>query len=99
MHNVWKYGHIQYLEVMTARGGLMGGVGNEEGGMHNTILVRIALFVLCATCRYSAADRDWIDISTPNFQLACLPCESSQNKMLTSSSGPWRAYKSGSRMH
>ena len=26
--------------------------------MHNTTLVRTALFVLCATCRYSAADRD-----------------------------------------
>ena len=36
---------------MTARGGLMGGVGNEEGGMHNTILVRIALFALPAVIR------------------------------------------------
>ena len=36
----------------------MGGGGNEEDGMHNTTLVRTALFVLCAACRYSAADRD-----------------------------------------
>ena len=26
--------------------------------MNNTTLVRTALFVLCTTCRYSAADRD-----------------------------------------
>ncbi len=36
----------------------MGEGGNEEGGMHHTTLVRTALFVLCAACRYSAADRD-----------------------------------------
>ncbi len=44
----------------------MGEGGNEEGGMHHTTLVRTALFVLCAACRYSAADRD----RTGDYRLA-----------------------------